>query len=533
MRVMILRDDEAFRDPNRDPSTRRNPFSPENLSARGLPTLRLEAPSQGAAQRISLGFDRDQQQCVFSADIEGQTPVIGYNDLRGWRRQGSVLKKFHPIYIGLRIGSLALHPDDQLVAVRIDTLGGSSPPLLCELGSMNVKLIAPDDCTRQEWLTTLVATANGLLQTVPQPSLDGQPVERVSLLPAAGELPQQTPLVPHLHRIGKVARTLLDEPPPDQSSSLDDQTVGKLQDEYRLFFDYLRGNYKDAQADLDDLASRADTPDSIFQLLALRAQVMHARGMTQQAAINCRLLVKSPGRPECAGLRRLRWAWYSLQPMIEDSSGPGTWPSAWSRLRRCRTLPRPTAPARMKIRSTCGYRFRRTFKTAESWTRESSFSSAVRGVAGSVPTCHPDQEPREWAAAPWDLACSASRASSLRSLRNRPNRAALCRGGSAASAAVVKTQESERIWLLSVHHQEYDPGCLDDAGPFRDGNRSASDDLVEVVQCVVHEVKLSGAKVKSFPVLHQLADHVTDGDGFGKGIIGQGAPSGHRRGAGD
>ena len=122
------------------------------------------------------------------------------------------MKKFHPLDINLRIGSLALHPDDQLVAVRIDTLGGASPPLLCDLGSMNVKLIAPDGCTRQEWLTTLVATAHGLLQTVPQPSLDGQPIERVSLLPAPGELSQQNPSVLRLHRIGKVARSLLDEP---------------------------------------------------------------------------------------------------------------------------------------------------------------------------------------------------------------------------------------------------------------------------------------------------------------------------------
>ncbi|MBV8309859.1 MAG: PD40 domain-containing protein, partial [Planctomycetaceae bacterium] len=290
-RAMLLRDEGPFRESNRGRSPLRNPQPPENLDSNQMLTLGLDAPSPNAAQRFSLGFDRDQEQCIFSADLEGQIPVIGYSNIR---RQ-TVLKKFHPIDISLRIGSLALHPDDQLAAVRIDTLGGSSPPLLCDLGSMNVKLVAPDDYTRQEWLTTLVATAHGLLQTVPQPSLDGQPVERVSLLPAPSEMLEQNPAMSRLHRIGKVARTLLDEPPVDQSSAGNDDSVGKPQGECRLFFDYLRGNYKDAEADLDVLASRAATPDLRFRLLALRAQVLHAWDMTHQARAIIDYLLKVQG----------------------------------------------------------------------------------------------------------------------------------------------------------------------------------------------------------------------------------------------
>ena len=289
--AMLLRDEGPFRESNRGRSPLRNPQPPENLNANRMLTLGLGAPSPNAAHHFSLGLDRDQEQCIFSDDLEGQIPVIDYSNIR---RQ-AVLKKFHPIDISLRIGSLALHPDDQLAAVRIDTLGGSSPPLLCDLGSMNVKLVAPDGCTRQEWLTTLVATAHGLLQTVPQPSLDGQPVERVSLLPAPGEIPEQNPLVSRLHQIGKVARTLLDEPPADQSSAGNDDSVGTPQDECRLFFDYLRGNYKDAEADLDVLASRAATPDLRFRLLALRAQVLHARDMTHQARAVIDYLLKVQG----------------------------------------------------------------------------------------------------------------------------------------------------------------------------------------------------------------------------------------------
>jgi hypothetical protein len=121
---------------------------------------------------------------------------------------------------------------------------------------------------------------------------------------------------------------------------LDDQTVGKLQDEYRLFFDYLRGNYKDAQADLDGLASRADTPDAIFQLLALRAQVMHARNMTQQARSIVDYLLKVQGgqrrRVEETPLgmvftpaddRGQLWTRYLAQRLVETATVPNSSPA--------------------------------------------------------------------------------------------------------------------------------------------------------------------------------------------------------------
>ncbi len=215
MPAMVLVDEETNRDATREALTRKALFATENL-ARGMVTFGLDAALQTASQRISMGFNRDLEQCVFAADLEGQIPVIGYNDIRDFRRDfrraGTVLKKFHPLDVTLRIGSLALHPDEQLVAVRIDTVGGSSPPLLCDLGSMNVTLIAPDHHTRQDWLTTLAATGCSVLQSVPQPSLDGQPIERISLLPAPGELMEQNPLAIRLRRIGKVARTLFDDP---------------------------------------------------------------------------------------------------------------------------------------------------------------------------------------------------------------------------------------------------------------------------------------------------------------------------------
>ena len=297
--AMILVDEEPVKDPNRDGLQRKSILSPESF-ARGMFTLALDAQSQSPTPRVSLGFNRDLERCAFAADLEGQTPVIGYNDIRDFRRDfrrsGIVIKKFHPLDFTLRLGALALHPDEQLVAVRIDTLGGSSPPLLCELGSTKVTLIAPDDCTRRDWLTTLSATAHGLLSALPKPSLDGQPIERISLLPAADELQEQSPLAVRLRRIGKVARTLLDDPPADQSSSIGTcEFTDHPIDELRLFFDYLGGGYKEAEADLDILTPRATTTSSRFRLLALRAQILHAREMTQQARAITDYLLKVQG----------------------------------------------------------------------------------------------------------------------------------------------------------------------------------------------------------------------------------------------
>src|SRR5271157_1141155 len=75
--------------------------------------------------------------------------------------------------------------------------------------------------------------------------------------------------------------------------------------------------------------------------------------------------------------------------------------------------------------------------------------------------------------------------------------------------------------LASVQHQEDDPGRLDHTVPFRRGHRPASDDVVEAAQSVVHQVELRGAQLEGFLVLHQLADHVAQGDGLGQRVIRQ------------
>ncbi len=84
----------------------------------------------------------------------------------------------------------------------------------------------------------------------------------------------------------------------DQASAVvNDEAVDRPQDELRLFIDYLRGDYKEAEADLDVMAGRAASADSRFRLLALRAQILHAREMTPQSSAILDYLLKVQGGP--------------------------------------------------------------------------------------------------------------------------------------------------------------------------------------------------------------------------------------------
>jgi hypothetical protein len=253
-----------------------------NLGDKGAP----------AAHRLFITFDKDREQCVFSTEREGQVPTLVFCNIP---RQ-MILKPFHPLDTSLRAGSIALNPEGQLLAVRIEASSHFAPPLLCDPGSESVTLLAPDPAIRRQWLAALVATARAALQsTLPSPVLDGRHALRPSLLPARGEIPEQSPTMARLRRIGKVGRALLDQPPVDPSSAAGDEPASESCDEHRLFFDYLREDFAAAQADLELLESRTDSGDARFRLLALRAQIHHAQGKLDLARSMLDYLVKVQG----------------------------------------------------------------------------------------------------------------------------------------------------------------------------------------------------------------------------------------------
>jgi hypothetical protein len=264
-----------------------------DVHGRGRMALGIEGQAPDTSHRASLGCDREGEEFVLSIDVDGQLPVVRYGNLR----RGMILKPFHPLDLSLRIGALALPPDSQVVAVRIETSGGLSLPLLCDLANESVRLIAPDRPALLEWTSTLVGTARTLLASaIPPASLDGRNVERASPLPIPGEVPDQSPFLLRLRRIGKIGSGLLERPAgAAETPAGGEPTADPAEDELRLFFDYLRNDHRAAEADLDVIESRATSPQMRLRILGVRAQVLAAAGQADRARPIVDYLTKTQG----------------------------------------------------------------------------------------------------------------------------------------------------------------------------------------------------------------------------------------------
>ncbi len=231
--------------------------------------------SSAESSRLVVDFDRDRVECVFAADLPGQEPVIGYCGVQ----QPQTHKRFAAIDLSLGIGSIAMHPDGQLIAVRVDGRDGSGPAFLCRLDTEEVTLLAPDPSTRREWLATLASAAARLLESATSgPVGNGRPEKRLSLLPIAGELPPTSPLALRLKRLGKVGRTLWRADSPTDLAEGRPVDSGSEPDEYRVLFEYLYGDFATAESVIAEMEAKSSDPDSRLHLLAARAQVLHAEG---------------------------------------------------------------------------------------------------------------------------------------------------------------------------------------------------------------------------------------------------------------
>ena len=223
------------------------------------------------------------------------------------------------------------------MAVRVESSPGCGLPLLCELGSEKVTLLAPDADVRQEWLTGLATTARNLLRpALPAPTVDGQRIDRPTLLPVPGEIPDQNPIAPRLRRLGKLGRALLDQATNDTRSAANDAPAGEPIDEHRLLFDYLRGDYSAALADLDLLESRAETEELRFRLLGLRAQTLSGARPLGPVRSHRRLPDQGPG----ARLRRVEETPLGL--VFSPADDPGY---LWPRYLAQRLAAKPAQPA--------------------------------------------------------------------------------------------------------------------------------------------------------------------------------------------
>lgn len=246
--------------------------------------------SEESQRSFAIGVDREQEQCIFSADDNSEVSALAFGSLSRQQR----LKRFHPLDFSMRMGSVAFDPEGQLVAVRVETLGGMMPVLLCNPATEEVTLLAPDAVVRREWLATLLSKARDLLATaLPAPVLDGRPIPRRGILPLPGEIPDQNPVLSRLRHLGKIGRSFLDQVPGMASASAGDEPPASSVDEFRVAFDFLRGEYRAALDDLDSLEARSEPGADAGRLLPLRAQVLYALGESQRARDVADYLVKS------------------------------------------------------------------------------------------------------------------------------------------------------------------------------------------------------------------------------------------------
>jgi hypothetical protein len=265
---------------------------------------------------ISFSFDRDGEDLFFTSDVEGQPTVITW-----FRpRSGETYKRFHPIDPSIRIGALAVNPNNRLLALRVGPPDSLSPPALCDLTTDRVVPLVPDDAARVEWLTTLTGAARELLRcSLPAASVAGRTIDRATLLPIPGEFPATHELSFRLRRLGRLGRPLCDRPvdaPPA------DPSLSALLDEAKLFFDYLREDYAAALKDLEALEARAVTPDQRLRLLSVRAQVFLGLGQTDRAEQMIAFLKKTAP----SSRKRLETTPAGPSMIAEPAPGEG-WPS--------------------------------------------------------------------------------------------------------------------------------------------------------------------------------------------------------------
>ena len=133
------------------------------------------------------------------------------------------------------------------------------------------------------------------------------------------------------------------------------------------------------------------------------------------------------------------WTRYLAQRLVDKS--------------RCRNRPPARILARTKKRSTCGYPSRWTVLTAESSTKESSFSSAGRGTVVSVLEWLRDQVHRVMGGGPLGPGMQRLQRLFPPSLPNRRSQAARFHVDSAGSAVPLKVPESDLSGFESARFQ--------------------------------------------------------------------------------
>ena len=286
---------------------------------------------------VAIDFDRQEERCFFAVDFEGRDTDVAWSV----PRESSIFKRFHPLDGSLRIGSLSVSPDGGAVALRFGTPTALTLPAVYDVATEQTSLMMPDAAARGAWMSMLAQTARALLLERFSATVDRRIPGRPTLLPLPGEIPPHHSALPRLARLGRLGSTISNIPSRPVADQVDPEASSAAALEDRLFFDYLRGDFAAAEADLDALEPRLATAGHRLPLLSLRAQILMSKGDTIRARAVADYLVRAEGGP--------------IHRIEETSRGPvlTTEPDAsqaWARYLSSRTNANEPAPAAVSRR---------------------------------------------------------------------------------------------------------------------------------------------------------------------------------------
>ncbi|MHB1556080.1 MAG: TolB family protein [Isosphaeraceae bacterium] len=248
----------------------------------------------GALRGVAMDYCRDEDQCFIALDFDGRDASVLWTN----PREQQFNKPIDPLDRSLKVGSVAVAPDGRAVALRFGVPGreGLSPPLIYDPVSEHAIVLAPDESARRQWMSLLVRTSRTILaSSLPPATADGQAVVRPTLLPLPGEI-----LEYQRRRLARVAghgAKLGTGRPAPESTGGEDDPESTLDCEDRLYFDYLRGDFEAAMADLDALESGIASAGRRLAILSLRAQILWGQGELDRAREVAAYLVEAAGGP--------------------------------------------------------------------------------------------------------------------------------------------------------------------------------------------------------------------------------------------
>lgn len=217
---------------------------------------------------IAIDFDREADLGVHAADLENRDSELVWSMLSDPRIQG----RFHPVDSSLRIGAVSVSPDGQCAAVRFGDPLYLSHPALFHTDGEQTRLLVPDEAARRDWLRVLSTAAVRILKIgLPPFVVDGSTYERPNILPLPGELAALGNMGTRLAHLADLSESLL-------KARGDEHEGPPSEAEARLFFNYLRGDFRTAAADLEALDRQTTDFDQRLSILSTRALLRWAQG---------------------------------------------------------------------------------------------------------------------------------------------------------------------------------------------------------------------------------------------------------------